>query len=411
MTPGDVKSKLRRRWDRGDILSGQIKRESLFPLRFTIRGPSSSELSSNFSAVGDWALSWREQAAIQCEWKNIQHKLFGANELPSAAVFGDVEAAVRLLGVRREWDTFRRISEMTDSAFPDLHPWLARRPMFALDLADDWERLLSVLNWIRDHPRSNLYLRQIDVPGVHTKFVERHRGTLAELLDLILPAELINPDFRGVTGFANRYGLRDKPERIRIRYLDPACAIEPNRLGLDLTLDAAAFRLLDPSVERVFITENEINFLAFPDFPRSIVIFGAGYGWSALAGAEWLQRCAIHYWGDVDTHGFAILDQLRTYLPHTQSLLMDLDTCVAFRDLCTHEATPTKRDLQRLTAGELATLDYLRADARPESPRLEQERLPFSVLEVVLRDINDRDSRVIGNGGLSDATQSASDPA
>ena len=28
--------------------------------------------------------------------------------------------------------------------------------------------------------------------------------------------------------------------------------------------------------------------------------------WDALAKARWLSRCKIHYWGDIDTHGFGL---------------------------------------------------------------------------------------------------------
>ena len=31
-----------------------------------------------------------------------------------------------------------------------------------------------------------MYLRQVDVPGVDTKFIERHKGVLTELLDVQL---------------------------------------------------------------------------------------------------------------------------------------------------------------------------------------------------------------------------------
>lgn len=98
----------------------------------------------------------------------------------------------------------------------------------------------------------------------------------------------------------------------------------------DLALDAESFARLDPKVARVFITENEINFLAFPPIENSLVIFGAGYGFEMLRKAEWLARCHIHYWGDIDTHGFAILDQLRSQFDHVESLLMDRDTLLAF---------------------------------------------------------------------------------
>ena len=65
-------------------------------------------------------------------------------------------------------------------------PWLARRPLKALDLADSWDRLLAVTDWILTRGAGR-YLRQVDIPGVDTKFIGRHRGVLAELLDLMLP--------------------------------------------------------------------------------------------------------------------------------------------------------------------------------------------------------------------------------
>ena len=79
----------------------------------------------------------------------------------------------------------------------------------------------------------------------------------------------------------------------------------------DLSVTTETFARLDPGITRVFITENEINFLAFPRVADSLVIFGAGYGFEMLDAARWLQERTLHYWGDIDTHGFAILDQLR----------------------------------------------------------------------------------------------------
>jgi hypothetical protein len=183
--------------------------------------------------------------------------------------------------------------------------------------------------------------------------------------------------------------FRDKPERIRIRFLDPACAIAPERLGLDLTLDSAAFAVLDPPVERVFITENEVNFLAFPNCPRSLVIFGSGYGWSALAAASWLHQRAIHYWGDIATHGFAILDQLRSCLPHVRSMLMNREVLLHHREFWTTEPNSVRHELPRLTADEKFTLEALKANSGVAAPRMEQEKLPFSILQNALRQVLD----------------------
>src|SRR5690606_26922002 len=110
--------------------------------------------------------------------------------------------------------------------------------------------------------------------------------------------------------------FRDKPERVRFRLLDPSLSLLAGAADQDITVTADAFAHLElPAIKRVYITENEINFLSFPQVPQSMVIFGAGYGFNIFANASWLHKCTIHYWGDIDTHGFAILDQLRALFP------------------------------------------------------------------------------------------------
>lgn len=46
-------------------------------------------------------------------------------------------------------------------------------------------------------------------------------------------------------------------------------------------------------VSRVFITENETNFLAFPLMKDSLVIFGVVYGFEMLKQAERLSYCRL----------------------------------------------------------------------------------------------------------------------
>ena len=63
-----------------------------------------------------------------------------------------------------------------ESRCPRLVPWLERRPVQVLGLAADWAELLATVRWIDERQAPGMYLRQVDVPGVDTKFIERHRG-------------------------------------------------------------------------------------------------------------------------------------------------------------------------------------------------------------------------------------------
>lgn len=386
-TPAELRAQVLRRWEQGALLAENVAPVGLFPLRLALRTPSSNELSERFDEARAWAASLQEgqRAGYRLEMRELRHRVIGHNRLPAQAWVDTLDDALRLAGKAREGRAFRDLLEKTCARQPALLPWLQRQPLRALALVEAWPQLLDVVAWLQAHPRPGIYLRQLDLPGVHSKFLEAHRAVLAEWLDLALPAEAVDVAATGVAQFARRYGFRDKPARVRLRFLDPRPAAwlplaEP--ADADISLTQPAFDRLNPTVSRVFITENEINFLAFPAVADSLVIFGAGYGFDTLAQAEWLQRCTLHYWGDLDTHGFAILDQLRAHLPHARSFLMDRDTLLAHAAQWTEEPQPTQRDLPRLTEAERRVYDDLRwRRLRDEPLRLEQERIGFGRVE------------------------------
>ena len=381
-TPADLRGQVRRLWDRGIILASLTTGETPFPRRLKLKRPGAKELRDRFDEARGWVAALRSMPHVRLTMREVRHRVSGTNSLPHEAWVDSFEDAAALIHKRPELDEFRRLVDGTRARHPVLLAWVARRPLRALQLAGEWHRLLDVVGWIEDHPRPGVYLRQMDVPGVHSKFVEGHRGVLGELLDLALPPESIDGGApRGAAGFSRRYGFRERPERIRFRVLDPALSPLPagpeGAGGQDITLDAASFAELRSGVSRVFITENEINFLAFPRVKEAMVVFGSGYGFERLGRARWLREIRLHYWGDIDTHGFAILDALRARFGHVESFLMDRSTLLAFEPLWGTEDSPIDRDLPRLTAEERALYDDLRDNRIGPHVRLEQERIGF----------------------------------
>ena len=381
-TPADLRLQVRRLWDRGVLLASVVTDETPFPKRLTLRRPGSAELRDRFDEVRTWVAALQSMPHVRVTMREVRHRVHGANSLPHEAWVDTLEDAVALVRKQSELAEFRRLVDRTRARRPVLLAWVARRPLRALQLAGEWRLLLDVVDWLENHPRPGVYLRQMDVPGVHSKFVEAHRGVLGELFDLSLSPESIDAGApSGVAGFSRRYGFREKPERIRFRVLDPALSPLPacpeDAGGPDIALDAASFAALRTGVSRVFITENEINFLAFPRVKEAMVIFGAGYGFERLDRARWLGEPRLCYWGDIDTHGFAILDALRARFGHVESFLMDRSTLLAFESLWGTEDRPIQRDLPRLTAEERTLYDDLRADRFGWHVRLEQERIGF----------------------------------
>jgi hypothetical protein len=195
-----------------------------------------------------------------------------------------------------------------------LVPWLTGHPMRALRLADDWDRLLATVRWIEQRQAPGMYLRQVDVPGVDTKFIERHKGVLAELLDAQLdPSRVV----AGAADFAGRYGFVRRPGYVRFRVAGGYRGFS------ELSVRAGEFAVAPEGVTRAYVIENEITYLAFPVPDAAMLIFGGGYAVPRLEPLGWLAGLDLMYWGDIDTHGFAILNRLRHHLPHARSMLMD----------------------------------------------------------------------------------------
>ena len=391
-TPNDIKTQVRRLWDRGELLRCLVTGETIFPIRLVLKRPTSSELADRFEAARSWISSLRAVPYIRIEWREVNHRILGFQQIPQSVWIDTQDNALALIGRSSDRTHFDKLLVVTQAKQPSLLPWLGQKPLLALKLKNEWAMLLAVVDWLQHHPRPGIYLRQVDLPGLHSKFIETHRGVLAELLDLTLPPGAIDTDSTGAGQFAARYGFLGKPVCIRFRILDAQYSPLSNSPFPDITLDAESFSKLEMSIRRVFITENEINYLAFPHVADSIIIFGSGYGWEALSLAKWLTRCSIHYWGDIDTHGFAILDQLRNRFGHVESFLMNKEILMDHETIWGEEPSQVIHELPRLNDEERTLFNTLRGNLIRNGLRLEQERVGFkwveAAVERTLKEIN-----------------------
>lgn len=65
------------------------------------------------------------------------------------------------------------------------------KPLYLLENADALEGVLRVVDFLRAHGRSGLYLRQVEISGNDTKFIERHKP----LISLFVNALLADPHY------------------------------------------------------------------------------------------------------------------------------------------------------------------------------------------------------------------------
>ena len=247
--------------------------------------------------------------------------------------------------------------------------------LFRKTLSDpDFERLLGLISWLRAHPDAGCFVREIPLEGIDSKWFERHRRMLAAIWNALFDAD------RTPAGFAQAAGLRTPPKFVRVRHAAPwfGCGIEDGydaqRDALMVPIEVLARRAPEAGV--VLIIENEQTGLSV-NAPEDVpILIGMGYGIAALDAVEWLQKKRILYFGDLDTHGLAILAECRRLFPQTESFLMDPATFEQFRALAVTESRQAGAAPSALTPAEAALYEKLLAT----HGRLEQERIPLAVV-------------------------------
>jgi hypothetical protein len=369
-TASDIRARVRRRWDDGSILRALAVRANFPMVDIPLRGPQPAGIGDDLDAVRSWvaALETGSKAGTRytLQYGAVGGRLIGRNEIPRRAIVESFGQAVALLGVGNQVQAYETVLSVV-AAEPAVSAWVAANPLRALEVAELWPPLLSAYRWLRAARNSARYLREITAPGVDTKFVERHRWLLAQLLNVPTSA----------AGFLEALGLHTKPETLRLR---PSLSPSPFSGLSDVTARLDELAKLEIVARSAVVVENEITFLSVPVPPDGIVLWGKGFEVDRVGSMPWLADADIIYWGDLDTHGFAILDRLRAWLPQTRSLLMDRETLLAHRDRWVSEASPATSRLDRLTTEEQALYEDLVTDRLGERVRLEQERIDWDWL-------------------------------
>ena len=386
-SPEEVRSEAKRRFANryNDWLIHDLQccepQESHWPAEFSLGAPTEQEANRRLDDVRAWTVEWRAWAGpgevrwVERKWRNL-----GTQRVPERLVFGTPEELADFAGEQARWGRMLEVGQRLLNQWPQLKSGIARWAHVLANLADqDLARLVSMLRWIESDPESGVYVRQLPIAGMHTKWIEQRTGIIAGLLQ----------EIRGNTGdladFYAACGLRPLPRYLHVRILDPRLRQEVGGLA-DLTAPVEQIGCWKLLPDVVIIVENVQTGLAFGDLPGTVVILGLGYSVDLLERLPWLNGARCFYWGDLDTHGFAILNRARSYLPGLQSTLMDEETLMNHRDLWVEESEPAAADvLPLLTGAEQAVYRGLKLNVWGQHVRLEQERISWSFVRLALR--------------------------
>ena len=371
----EVYQKLLKPYARGDIFISFIKQEHFSSVAVKLKKLKELDIQKEYNSI-QASIKKLENSSLPLVYASFHFKLLGKQRLPIQVVFDELQSYLQAIKKEDEYQRFVKTYKEIIALYPNLKYLFLKKPFKVLEFEAVWEPILHVLTYILNNPAPNIYIRELGLENIDTKFVEKYKriiDTLASALKEVEPLRSLANN-----SFEKKYGFKYQEPQIRFRLLDEKLFIH----GLsDLTVTYSEFKNLDIACKKVFIVENKITTLSFPPIQDAIVIFGQGYGVSILKNIDWLSKRVIYYWGDIDLDGFAILSRLRGYYPQTQSLMMDASTMQKFYTLKVQALhTSKEKNLEHLTDKERNLYQKI-INEFGESFRIEQERIPFSYVK------------------------------
>ena len=341
-------------------------------------------------AARGWADAWRAHAwQSDVQWERRSWARVGDQAVPVRVVMCSADDIARWAGSAELWQrAVRRVGDV--SQLVEDWAWapgagVAQQAPFATERSavadavresigswcalgeEDWRMAQAVWRWLLRHPHDKLYVRQLPIRGIHSKWVETH-------------GKALRPLFRALAGTDFEF------LRAPHLFTSKACSPELSMRGCsEFALSAEQLARLELRPRALVVCENLANVLSLGEgaarLDGVLAVHGGGFAVTELARVGWLGGTPLLYWGDLDTNGFAILDALRSFAPHARSVLMDAKTLERHMDLCVEEPSPARIRPKRLTGPELDVLARLQAGdpARDIATlRLEQERIEWS---------------------------------
>ena len=372
-------NKLQKKYEKyytsGALYQDYIAQNNRFPLEFNLETIKESTIQKSYDEVV-LGIQQLKKSGLTLLYKTYSFKSLGKQNLPQKIVFEKVDNYLPIINKESEYTIFVTTYKFIVSKYPQLKALFFNKPFLVLKYLDSWNEILNVVDYLLKNPNPRIYIRELCVKDVDTKFIEQHK----KIIDLLVSSIKEKEPLRKMANFAfeKRYHLKFPQPMVRFRILDKALYIQ--NLS-DITLTLGEFKSLNLACKTIYIVENKITTLSFPYKNNAIVIFGQGYSVSVLKDIEWFRDKEILYWGDIDLDGFAILSQLKGYYDNANSMLMDIETLEQFLPYKVEAQSKNReKELPHLNSGEKLVYERLVNAYYGENFRLEQEKIPLDIL-------------------------------
>jgi hypothetical protein len=359
-------ARLAKQWQVADIRELRLLSDEAWPLCLPIGRPTAAELTTRTEEVRAHLQRWRSVTAGEVLLETLSFR--GGAEPVQVPVSWrlrspqDWVAAAADPDIQRQYERLRRILSAVD---PVLRRVIVRQRAILSAESSEEEviRAAEIAMTLAAGCALGRPLRALSSFGVDSKFFERHRGLMIQLLDARFDGQVSD---LGLEGFL---GAPDEGDHWLL--------VAPLEGGL-LPFEQQRVRASELQSgalpgSHLLLVENEKCLYQLPSLANTVAVLGAGLHLEWLTAVS-LREKRIGYWGDMDTWGLTMLGKARTLLPDLTALMMNREVF----DACSASSVPERAPAgeqppEGLTTAEREFYAHLRA---LERGRLEQEFVP-----------------------------------
>lgn len=194
---------------------------TIFPFHISLKKITERMIRQDYTTVRKEA-GILERSGLPCKYRTFRFAAIGEQRLPIEVVFDNRIILLEAIGKEEAFENFTQECDFVISKLPRLKTLLIDKPLLLGRHTGMWKQLTAVCMFFLEHPRPGIYLRELAVEGVDTKFIESHKKILDTLLAHLLPNDTYDNSITALSnfGFERKYGLKYPQPLLRFRILD-----------------------------------------------------------------------------------------------------------------------------------------------------------------------------------------------
>lgn len=312
-SPAQLADKLTRQWDNANTREQRLLDPTSWPIELSIGRPSATALKQNLEQVRHHFDAWRNVTIGQVDWEKINYRdTKGAIQVPTRWRLNKPSDWIEATGHRCIITEFQKLSDIVSKVTPLFHSLLIRQRSLIVEKTEsEIVQACELALLLEQNCAEGIPLRALSIAGIDSKFFERNRRLIIQLLDTRfegLISEIGLEEFLGA--------LNENDHWLLVADLDGSLLPFKQMRIRDSEL------ITTPLVaNNILIVENERCLHQLPQIKNTIAILGAGLNLTWMR-AAWLYKRRIAYWGDIDTWGLSMLALARQLQSSLTPLLM-----------------------------------------------------------------------------------------